>query len=161
MRSHAFEIDFQLTNFNVSEFEEDCERLNNCLMAQYSNQPFASDDNFTRNLTFIHILGPGSGHGKRDKPSCAAVRGIAKTPFMTIMSKDKLCSAWAIKTMTHLADANSNGRDGHYHNFKQGLPVQQREAEALYRLAEVPLTPFDIPELAQFQTAHPWTIHTC
>ena len=161
MRSHAFEIDFQLANFNVSEFEEDSERLNNCLMAQYSNQPFASDDNFTRNLTFIHILGPESGHGKRDKPSCAAARGIAKTPFMTIMSKDKLCSAWAIKTMTHLADANSNSKDGHYHNFKQGLPVQQREAEALYRIAEVPLTPFDIPELAQFQTAHQWTIHTC
>lgn len=68
MRSHAFEIDFQLANFNVSEFEEDSERLNNCLMAQYSNQPFASDDNFTRDLTFIHTLGPGSGHGNATNP---------------------------------------------------------------------------------------------
>lgn len=57
--------------------------------------------------------------------------------------------------MKALADANSNTRDHHYYNLKQGYPVQQQEAEALHRLAGVPEGPHGIPELQKFQAVLP------
>ena len=53
--------------------------------------------------------------------------------------------------MKALIDANGNTRDHHYHNLKQGYPVQQREAQALHRLAGVPEGPCGIPELTLFE----------
>ena len=105
--------------------------------------------------TFIHTPGPGSGHGKRYKPSSAAVRGIVKKSRVTIKNKDNLCCARAIVTMKALADANGNTRDHDYHNLKQGLPVQERKAKELHRLANVPEGPCGIPELKKFQDALP------
>jgi len=143
----------------VSEFEEGSERLDTYLQALAnklnSNQAFEADDSFTMETTFIRTPAPGSGHGKRYKPSSAVVRGIVKHSRITIKNEDELCCARAIVTMKALIDANGNTRDRHYHNLKQGYPVQQREAKALHRLAGVPEGPCGIPELQKFQAVLP------
>ena len=81
MQSRAFTHAFQSTTFTVREFEEGSERLNTYLQTLTdklnSNEKFAPDDTSSMETTFIHTPGPGSGHSKRYKPSCAAVRGIA------------------------------------------------------------------------------------
>ena len=80
MQSDAFSHAFQSTTFTVSEFEEGSDRLDTYLQALASrlnsNQAFEADDSFTVETTFIHTPAPGSGNGKRYKPSSAAVRGI-------------------------------------------------------------------------------------
>ena len=96
-----------------------------------------------------------SGHGKRYKPSSAAVRGIVKRSRVTIKNKDNLCCARAIVTMKALIDANGNAWDHHYHNLKQGLPVQERLAKELHRLAGVPEGTCGISELQKFQAVLP------
>ena len=82
--------------------------------------------------------GPGSEHGKQYKPSCAAVRRIVKRACITIENRNEVCCARAIVTMKALADANGDTEGRHYKNLKDAYPVQQREAEALHRLAGVP-----------------------
>jgi len=72
--------------------------------------------------TFIQTPGPDSGHGKRYRPSKAAVRGIVKRSRVTIKNKDQLCCARAIVTMKALADANGNPRAHDYHNLKSDWP---------------------------------------
>ena len=101
--------------------------------------------------TFIGTPAPGSGHGKRYKPSAAAVRRLTKTSRITIKKKDELCCARVIVTMKALVDANDNTRDRHYKILKDGYPVQQREAQALHHLAGVPEGACGIPELQKFQ----------
>jgi len=135
------------------------ERLDTYLQAMAqklnSNQEVTPDDSFTVETTFIHTSSPGSGHGKRYKPSSASVRGIVKHSRITIKNKYELCCARAIVTMKALIDANGNTRDRHYHNFKQGYPVQEREAQALHRLAGVHEGPCGISELQKFQAVLP------
>jgi len=80
---------------------------------------------------------------------------MTKKSRVTIKNKDELCCARAIVTMKAYIDAGNNSRDHHYHNLKQGLPVQQREAQALHRAAGVPEGPCGIRELQQFQAALP------
>ena len=136
MQSSAFTHAFQSTTFTVSE-------------------EFAPDDTFSMETTFIRTPEPGSGNGKRYKPSCAAARGIMKKSRITIKNKDNLCCVRAIVTMKALADANGNTRDPEYHNLKQGCPVQERKAKELHQLAGVPEGPCAIPELTRFQAALP------
>jgi len=82
MQSDAFNHAFQSTTFTVREFEDGSERLDTYLQALAqklnSNQEFTPDDSFTVESTFIYTPSPGSGNGKRYKPSSAAVRGIVK-----------------------------------------------------------------------------------
>ena len=159
MQSDAFTHAFQSTTFTVSEFEEGSDRLDTYLQALASrlnsNQAFEADDSFTVETTFIHTPAPGSGHGKRYKPSSAAVGGIVKMLRMTIKNRDALCCARAIVTMKALVDANGNTRDHLYHNLKQGLPVQERLAKEFHRLAGVPEGPCGISELQKFQEVLP------
>ena len=159
MQSDAFIHAFQSTTFTVSEFEEGSDRLDTYLQALASrlnsNQAFEADDSFTVEARFIHTPGPGSGHGKRYKPSSAAVRGIVKRSRVTIKNRDELCCARAIVTMKTLVDANGNARDHHYHNLKQGRPVQERLAKELHRLAGVPEGHCGIFELQKFQAVLP------
>ena len=159
MQSSAFTHAFQSATFTVREFEEGSERLDTYLQALAgklnSNEEFTPDDTFTMETTFIRTPGPGSGNGKRYRPSCAAVRGIMKRSRVTIKNKDNLCCARAIVTMKALADANGNTRDQDYHNLKQGNPAQERKAKELHQLAGVPEGPCGLPELEQFQAALP------
>jgi len=94
LQSRAFTHAFQSTTFTVHEFEEDSERLDTYLQSLAaklnSNEEFTPDDTFTMETTFIRTPGRGSGHGKRYKPSKAAVRGIAKKSRVTIKNKDLL-----------------------------------------------------------------------
>ena len=145
--------------FTIGEFKDGSECLDIYLQALAqklnSNQEFIPDNSFTVETTFIHTPAPGSGNGKRYKPSSAAVPGIVKMSRIPIKNKDKLCCAWAIVTMKALIDANGNTRDHHYHNLKQGYPVQERLANELHRLAGVPEGPCGISELQKFQAALP------
>ena len=145
MQSDAFTHAFQSTTFTVREFEEGSERLDTYLQALASklnsNEEFTPDDTFTMETTFIRTPGPGRGHGKRYKPSCAAVRGIVKKSRVTIKNKDDLCCARAIVTMKGLVDAHGDTQDRDYKNLKQGYPVQERLAKELHRLAGVPEGP--------------------
>ena len=159
MQSSTFSHAFQSTTFTVREFKEGSERLNMYLqsLAQKlnSNEEFTPDDTFTMETTFIRTPGPGSGHGKRYKPSCAAVRGIVKKSRVTIKNKDNLCCARAVVTMKALVDANGDTRDRDYKNLKDGYPIQERKAQELHRLAGAPEGPCGLSELGQFQTALP------
>ena len=159
MQSDAFSHAFQSTTFTVSEFKEGSDRLDTYLQALASrlnsNQAFEADDPFTVETTFIHIHAPGSGNGKRYKPSSAAVRGIVKTSRVTIKNRDGLCCARAIITMKALVDANGNTRDHHYKNLKDGYPVQERLAKELHRLAGVHEGSCGISELQKFQEVLP------
>ena len=159
MQSSAFTHAFQSTTFTVREFEEGSERLDTYLQALAgklnSNEEFTPDETFTMETTFIRTPGPGRGHGKRYKPSCAAVRGIVKKSRVTIKNKDNLCCARAIVTMKALADADGDTRDRDYKNLKDGYPVQEQKAKELHRLARVPEGPCCHPELQQFQAALP------
>ena len=159
MQSSAFTHTFQSTTFTLREFEKESEKLDTYLQALAaklnSNEDFIPDDSFTIETTFIRTPGPGRGRGKRYRPSKAAVRGIVKKSRVTIKNKDDLCCARAIVTMKALADIDGNTRDPHYHNLKQGRPVQERLVKELHRLAGVPEGPCGIPELQQFQTALP------
>ena len=159
MQSDAFTHAFQSMTFTMSEFEEGSDRLDTYLQALSSrlnsNQAFEADDSFTVETTFIRTPAPGSGNGKRYKPSSAAVRGIVKTSRVSIKNRDELCCARAIVTMKALVDANGNTGDRHYKNLKQGYPVQKREAQELHRLAGVPEGPCGISELQKFQEVLP------
>ena len=159
MQSDAFTHAFQSTTFTVREFEEGSERLDTYLQALASklnsNEELTPDDTFTMETTFIRTPGPGRGHGKRYKPSCAAVRGIVKKSRVTIKNKDDLCCARAIVTMKALVDEDGNTRDRDYKNLKDGYPIQERKAKELHRLAGVPEGPCGLHELEQFQTALP------
>ena len=77
MQSSAFTHAFQSTTFTVREFKESSERLDTYLQALASklnsNKEFTPNDTFTMETIFICTPGPGRGHGKRYKPSCAAV----------------------------------------------------------------------------------------
>ena len=87
----------------MREFEDGSERLETYLQALAtklnSNEEFTPDETFTVETTFIRTPGPGRGHGKRYRPSAAAVRGIVKRSRITIKNKDDLCCARAIVTM--------------------------------------------------------------
>ena len=106
MQSNTFTHAFQSTTFTVREFREGSERLETYLQALAaklnSNEEFTPDDTFTVETTFIHTPGRGSGHGKRYKPSTAAVCGITKRSRVTIKNDDDLCCAKAILTMKSL-----------------------------------------------------------
>ena len=159
MQSSAFSHAFQSTTFTVREFEEGSERLDTYLQALAaklnSNEEFTPDDTFTMETTFIRTPGPGRGHGKRYKPSCAAVRGIVKWSRVTIKNKDTLCCVRANVTMKALADPDGDTRDQDYHNLKQGRPVQEQKVKELHRLAGVPEGPCGLHELGQFQASLP------
>ena len=83
MQSNTFTHAFQSTTFTVREFREGSDRLDTYLQALAaklnSNEEFAPDESFTMETTFIHTPGPGSGNGKRYKPSDAAIHGITKS----------------------------------------------------------------------------------
>ena len=159
MQSDAFNHAFQSTMFTVSEFEEGSDRLDMYLQALASrlnsNQAFEAEDSFTVETTFIHTPAPGSGRGKRYKPSSAAVRGIVKTSRVTMKNRDELCCARAIVTMEAFVDANGNTGDRHYKNLKQGYAVQKPEAQELHRLAGVPKGPCGISELQKLEAVLP------
>ena len=135
MHSNTFTHAFQSTTFLVREFREVSERLETYLTALAaklnSNEEFSPDDTFNVETTFIRTPSPGRGHGKRYKPSTAAIRGITKTSRVTIKNDDDLCCARAIVTMKAYVDTGNDSRDPDYHNLKKGCPVQQRKAQEL------------------------------
>ena len=159
MQSNSFTHAFQSTTFTVREFEDGSERLETYLQALAtklnSNEEFSPDETFTVETTFIRTPGPGRGHGKRYKPSSAAVRGIVKKSRIPIKNKDDLCCARAIVTMKAYVDAGNDSRDRDYKNLLYGYPVQERRAKELHQLANVPEGPCGIRELQQFQAALP------
>lgn len=81
MQSDAFTHTFQWTTFTVTKFEEGLDRLVAYLQVLgsklNSNLALKTDNSFTVEVTVISTPSPGSGHGKRYKPSSAAVRGLA------------------------------------------------------------------------------------
>ena len=105
MQSDAFNHAFQSTTFTVSEFEEGSERLDTYLQALTqklnSNQDFSPDDSFTKETTFIHTPGPGSGNEKKQRPGREAVETLLarKKSVVVIKNRDQLCCARAIVTM--------------------------------------------------------------
>lgn len=119
VQSSTFTHVFQSTTFTVREFEDGSERLETYLQAPAAklnlNEEFTLYDTFTMKTTFIRNPGPGRGHGKRYKPSGAAVRGIVKTSHVTIRNKDNLCCARTIVTMK--ARVNGGSEDADYKNM--------------------------------------------
>ena len=128
VQSNTFTHAFQSTSFTVREFREGSDRLDTYLQAiaakLNSNEEFTPNDSFTMETTFIRSPGPGSGHGKRYKPSNAAIHGITKNSVVTIQNDDELCCAQAIVAMKAYTDAGEDFRDPDYRNLKQGRPVQ-------------------------------------
>ena len=159
MQSSTLTHAFQSTTFTVRELEEGSERLDTYLQALAaklnSNEDFTPDDTFTVDTTFVLTPGPGSGNGKRYRPSKAAVRNIVKKSRVTMKNKDDLCCALAIVTMKALVDADGDTRDRDYKNLNDGYPVQERNAKELHRLTGVPEGPCGLSELTQFKTALP------
>ena len=155
MHSNTFTHAFQSTTFLVREFREVSERLETYLTALAakinSNEEFSPDDTFNVETT----PSPGRGHGKRYKPSTAAIRGITKTSRVTIKNDDDLCCARAIVTMKAYMDTGNDSRDPDYHNLKKGCHVQQRKAQELHRDAGVPEGTCGIAQLKTFQAALP------
>ena len=149
MQSSAFSHAFQSTTFAVSEFVEGSERPSRPNSIPTKNSP--PDDTFSMENTFIRTPGPGSGNGKRYKPSCAAVRGIVKKSRITIKNKDNLCCACAIVTMKALADADGNTRDQDYYNLKQGNDLLKNFTSSL----ESPKDPAQSPNSHDFRPPYP------
>ena len=117
---------FQSATFTVQDSEEGSERLGTYLHTLAgklnSNESFDANMPLHTELTFICTPAPGHGHGKRYRPTTAAVKKIVKTSIVCIKNDDELCCARAIVTMKAWAD---EGHDGlKYRNRRKGQPIQ-------------------------------------
>ena len=161
LQSQHFTHAFQSAIFRVGELTNtETQRLAtylDTLAAKLnSNQAFDVDDSFDVDVTLMNNPGPGSGNGKRYRPSKAAARKLQKRTMINIKNTDDLCCARAIVTMKAWSDEkHSIFPESSYVSLRQGLPCQERLAKALHRQAGVPEGPCGIPELLCFQAAMP------
>ena len=106
-------------------------------------------DGFFVELTFVKTFGRGGKNGgKKGNPGKMAWEKMAKKKkcVIQIQNKDDLCLARGIVTMKERADEGS-----HYHNLRQGKPIQERWARLLHQEAGVPEGPCGFEELQKFQ----------
>ena len=106
-------------------------------------------DGFFVELTFVKTFGRGGKNGgKKGNQGKMAWEKMAKKKkcVIQIQNKDDLCLARGIVTMKERADEGS-----HYHNLKQGKPIQERWARLLHQEAGVPEGPCGFEELQKFQ----------
>ena len=120
-----------------------------------SNEALNPDRGFQVDVVFVSMPGPGSGYRKKKHNSgrlCLDRENKKKRCIVTIRNRDALCCARAIVTMRAYCHKDQ-GVDGFrdWDNLKRGLPVQQRQAQALHREAGVTEGPCGLPELRQFQ----------
>ena len=106
-------------------------------------------DGFFVELTFVKTFGRGGKNGgKKGNQGKMAWEKMAKKKkcVIQIKNKDALCLARGIVTMKERADEGS-----HYHNLRQGKPIQERWARRLHQEAGVPEGPCGFEELQKFQ----------
>ena len=106
-------------------------------------------DGFFVELTFVKTFERGGKNGgKKGNPGKMAWKKMAKKKkcVIQIKNKDDLCLARGIVTMKERADEGS-----HYHNLRQGKPIQERWARLLHQEAGVPEGPCGFEELQKFQ----------
>ena len=106
-------------------------------------------DGFFVELTFVKTFGRGGKNGgKKGNQGKMAWEKMAKKKkcVIQIQNKDDLCLARGIVTMKERADEGS-----HYHNLRQGKPIQERWARRLHQEAGVPEGPCGFEELQKFQ----------
>ena len=106
-------------------------------------------DGFFVELTFVKTFERGGKNGgKKGNPGKMAWEKMAKKKkcVIQIKNKDALCLARGIVTMKERADEGS-----HYHNLRQGKPIQERWARLLHQEAGVPEGPCGFEELQKFQ----------
>ena len=106
-------------------------------------------DGFFVELTFVKTFERGGkNRGKKGNPGKMAWEKMAKKKkcVIQIKNKDALCLARGIVTMKERADEGS-----HYHNLRQGKPIQERWARRLHQEAGVPEGPCGFEELQKFQ----------
>ena len=106
-------------------------------------------DGFFVELTFVKTFERGGKNGgKKGNPGKMAWEKMAKKKkcVIQIKNKDDLCLARGIVTMKERADEGS-----HYHNLRQGKPIQERWARLLHQEAGVPEGPCGFEELQKFQ----------
>ena len=106
-------------------------------------------DGFFVELTFVKTFGRGGKNGgKKGNQGKMAWEKMAKKEkcVIQIQNKDDLCLARGIVTMKERADEGS-----HYHNLRQGKPIQERWARRLHQEAGVPEGPCGFEELQKFQ----------
>jgi len=158
--AHGFTHAYQTANFTVGEFLQRTTRLDEMLATLAgklnSNEAFNPDRGFQVDVVFVSMPGPGSGRGKKRNPGrlCLDRENKKKRCIIAIQNKDALCCARAIVTM-RVHCHKDQGVDGFrdWENLRRGLPVQQRQAQALHREAGVVEGPCGLPELRQFQQA--------
>ena len=106
-------------------------------------------DGFFVELTSVKTFERGGkSGGKKGNPGKMAWEKMAKKKkcVIQIKNKDALCLARGIVTMKERADEGS-----HYHNLRQGKPIQERWARLLHQEAGVPEGPCGFEELQKFQ----------
>ncbi len=114
-----------------------------------SNEQFRMDDTFSLNIS--HIRDPGTGSGRvKLGTQCSDKVFAKKKSVIEIKNKDELCCARALVTAKAYRDLGS--RDSTYDSLRRGLPIQERQAKELHRLAGVPEGPCGLPEIEKFQT---------
>ena len=159
--AHGFTHAYQTANFTVGEFLQRTARLDEMLATLAgklnSNEAFNPDRGFQVDVVFVSMPGPGSGRHKKKLNAgslCLDRDNKKKKCIVTIRNRDALCCARAIVTMRahcHKDQGVDELRD--WDNRKRGLPVQQRQTQALHQQAGVAEGPCGLPELRQFQQA--------
>ena len=157
--AHGFTHAYQAANFTVGEFLQRTARLDEMLATLAgklnSTEAFNPDRAFQVDVVFVSMPGPGSGrHKQRNAGRLCLDRDKEKKCIVTFRNRDALCCARAIVTMRAHCHKDQ-GMDGFrdWDNIKRGLPVQQRQAQALHQQAGVAEGPCGLPELRQFQQA--------
>ena len=158
--AHGFTHAYQTANFTVGEFLQRTARLDEMLATLAgklnSNEAFNPDCGFQVDVVFVSMPGRGSGRHKQLNVGrlCLDRDNKKKKCIIPIRNRDALCCARAIVTMRahcHKDQSVDGFRD--WDNLKRGLPVQQRQAQALHQQAGVAEGPCGLPELRQFQQA--------
>ena len=160
LSANGFSHAYQSANFTVQEFRQRTQRLDELLSKLAgklnSNEAFIPSEGFQVDVVMVSLLGPGSGHAKKNNPGrrCLDKVNKQKKCIISINNDDTLCCARAIVTMRAHCHRNE-GVEGHrnWENLKRGLPVQEKMAKQLHQQARVPEGPCGLHQLKQFQEA--------
>ena len=115
-----------------------------------SNEQFRLDDSFSLHISHIQDPGRGAGNQRIRKGNMAIEKLLdLKKSVIKIKNDDDLCCARAIVTMKAYCDFGSQHTE--YVSLRRGRPVQERQAKALHRDANVPEGPCGLTELDAFQ----------
>ena len=154
--AHGFTHAYQTANFTVGEFLQRTARLDEMLATLAgklnSNEAFNPDRGFQVDVVFVSMPGPGSGRHKQRNVGrlCLDRVNQKKRCIVTIRNRDALCCARAIVTMrAHCHKDQGVDEFRNWENLKRGLPVQQRQAQALHQQAGVAEGPCGLSELRQ------------